>query len=91
MILALVRRVEIAADVDLVGEVMRVVGKGRKVREVPLKGGTLEAVRAWLRCRGEEPGPLVGPVRKRGKVSLDAIAPAAVVRNREKRGKEAGL
>jgi integrase len=89
------RRAEIAglslADVDLAAEVVRVVGKGRRVREVPIKGGTLEAIRAWLRCRGDEPGPLVGPVRKGGKVSLDALAPAAVLRICEKRGQEAGL
>jgi integrase len=34
---------------------------------------------------------LVGPVRKGGKVSLDALAPAAVLRICEKRGLEAGL
>ena len=47
---------------------------------MPVKGGTLEAIRAWLRCRGEEPGPLVGPVRKGGRVELRALAPAAVLR-----------
>jgi integrase len=89
------RRAEIAAlavsDVDLAGEVVRVLGKGRKVREVPIKGGTLEALRAWFRCRGGEPGPLVSPVRKGGRVSLAALAPAAVLRICEKRGDEAGL
>jgi integrase len=55
-----------------------VLGKGRKVREVPIKGGSLEAIRAWLRCRGDEPGPLVGPVRKGGKVELQPLAPAAL-------------
>jgi hypothetical protein len=45
----------------MAGEVVRVVGKGRKAREVPVKGGTLEAIRAWLRCRGGEPGPLSVP------------------------------
>jgi len=59
------RRAEIAglslADLDVAGEVVRVVGKGRKAREVPVKGGTLEAIRAWLRCRGGEPGPLSVP------------------------------
>jgi integrase len=61
------------------------------VREVPIKGGTLEALRAWFRCRGGEPGPLVSPVRKGGRVSLAALAPAAVLRICEKRGDEAGL
>jgi site-specific recombinase XerC len=41
------RRAEVVAldlaDVDLGREVVRVHGKGRKIREVPVKGGTLEA------------------------------------------------
>jgi len=32
--------------------------------------GTVEAIRARLRCRGEEPGPLVGPVGSRSQVDL---------------------
>ena len=89
------RRAEIAglalADVDLAGEVVRVVGKGRKVREVPIKGGTLEALRAWLRCRGDAAGPLVCAVRKGGRVEPVGLAPGAVLRVCEKRGREAGL
>jgi len=45
-------------DLDLGRELVRVHGKGRKVREVPVKNGTLDALRAWLHCRGDEPGPL---------------------------------
>ena len=89
------RRAEIAglslADLDLAGEVVRVLGKGHKVREVPVKGGTLEAIRAWLRWRGEEPGPLVCAVRKGGTVMRQRLAPAAILRVCEKRGQEAGL
>jgi len=44
----------IDAGVDLEREVVRVQGKGAKVRDVPIKGGTLEAIREWLACRGEE-------------------------------------
>jgi integrase len=89
------RRAEIAglslADVDLAGEVVRVAGKGRKVREVPIKGGTLEALRAWLRCRGEAAGPLVCAVRKGGRVEPSRLAPGAILRVCEKRCGEAGL
>ena len=56
------RRAEIAglelADVDLDGEVVRVHGKGGKIRDVPIKGGTIAAIRAWLVCRGVEAGAL---------------------------------
>lgn len=89
------RRAEIAgldlADVDLDREVVRVHGKGNKVREVPVKGGTLEAIRAWLAYRGSEPGPLVCPVGKGGHVELRRLAPQAILRVCEKRGREAGL
>src|SRR5262245_4480910 len=77
------RRAEIAgldlADVDLDHEVVRVHGKGNKVRKVPIKGGTLEAIRAWLGCRSAEPGPLVCRVGKGGRVELRRIAPQAIL------------
>jgi integrase len=71
--------------------VVRVHGKGNKVREVPIKGGTLEAIRAWLTQRGSEPGPLVCPVGKAGRVEPRRLAPQAILRVCEKRGGEAGL
>ena len=89
------RRAEIASldlsDLDLEREVVRVHGKGNKVREVPIKGGTLEALRAWLACRGAEPGPLVGRVGKGGQLELRRLAPQAILRVCEKRGGEAGI
>jgi integrase len=87
------RRAEIAgldlADVDLEREVVRVHGKGNKVREVPVKGGTLAALRAWLAARGSEPGPLVCPVNKAGRVELRRLAPQAILRVCEKRARDA--
>jgi integrase len=89
------RRAEIAgldlADLDLDRELVRVHGKGRKVRKVPVKNGTLDALRAWLHCRGDEPGPLVCPVRKGGTVELRRLAPQAILRVCEKRAQEAGI
>ncbi len=89
------RRAEIVgldlADLDLGREVVCVHGKGNKVREVPVKGGTLEAIRAWLERRGTEPGPLVCPVGKGGRVGLRRLAPQAILRVCEKRGREAGI
>lgn len=89
------RRAEIAslelADVDLDDEVVRVVGKGRKVREVPVKGGTLGALRAWIGVRGAKSGPLVCPVNKAGRLQPRRLSPQAVLRICEKRGREAGL
>ncbi len=57
------RRAEIAgldlSDVSLDQELLRVLGKGHKVREVPIHGGTVAAVQAWLCHRATAPGPLV--------------------------------
>ena len=89
------RRAEIArlelADVDLQREVVRVHGKGYKIREVPIKGGTIEALEAWLVHRGDEPGPLVCPIRKGGRIAPRRLTPQAILRVCEKRGREAGI
>ncbi len=89
------RRAEIArlelADVDLQREVVRVHGKGHKIREVPIKGGTIVALEAWLAHRGDEPGPLACPIRKGGRIAPRNLAPQAILRVCEKRGREAGI
>ncbi len=89
------RRAEIArldvADVDLQREVVRVHGKGRKIREVPIKGGTIEALEAWLVHRGTEPGPLVCPIRKGGRIALRRLAPQTILSVCEKRAREAAV
>ena len=41
------------ADVDLEGALVKVLGKGRKVRVVPVGRHAREAVRAWLAARAE--------------------------------------
>lgn len=89
------RRAEIAgldlADVELGREVVTVRGKGRRVREVPIKGGTLRALRAWLEVRGQPPGPLLWPVRRGGQLGARRLAAHAVLRVCEKRGRQAGV
>src|SRR5690606_31814184 len=66
------RRAELAAidleDVNLYGEATVRVrrGKGAKERISYLASGGEELVRRWLEVRGEEPGPLLLPVRKGG-------------------------
>jgi integrase/recombinase XerC len=44
-------------DVDLEGGLVRVLGKGRKVRVVPVGRYAREAVRAWLAVRADLAGP----------------------------------
>jgi site-specific recombinase XerD len=43
-----------------------VLGKGNKERTIYLTNGGLRAVEAWLGHRGDDPGPLLHPVRKGG-------------------------
>ena len=45
------------ADVDLEGGLVKVLGKGRKVRVVPVGRHARDAVRAWLAARAELAGP----------------------------------
>ena len=45
------------ADVDLEGALVKVLGKGRKVRVVPVGRHARAAVRAWLGVRAELAGP----------------------------------
>jgi integrase/recombinase XerD len=47
---------------------LRVVGKGNKERAVFLANGARDALHAWLRVRGREPGPLLLPVDRHGRV-----------------------
>ena len=89
------RRAEIVglrvSDVKLDQEIIRVLGKGKKIREVPIKGGVLEAIRRWLLIRGEAAGPLLVAVRKGGKLGAEGLAPQAIMRVCEKRGSEGGV
>ncbi len=51
----------------------------------------MDALRAWLDCRGTEPGALVCRIRKGGRVELPRLAPQSILRVCEKRGREAGI
>ena len=66
------RRAELVAldvtDYDRDAGRLRVVGKGNKERAVFLTNGAQDALHAWLRVRGHEPGPLLLPVDRHGHV-----------------------
>jgi site-specific recombinase XerC len=49
-------------DADV--ETVLVRGKGDVVRDVPFSPGVRRAVKAWLRARGDEPGPLLTPMSR---------------------------
>jgi len=89
------RRAEIAA-LDLAdyntetGELIVRHGKGNKAREVPL-GDARRALDDWLKIRGNEPGALLWPVNKGGKLSNRRLSPQATYNASQKRAKEAGV
>jgi len=71
---------------------LRVRGKGDKERLVYLEdGGTRRALNAWLRARGDAPGPLLCPVSKQGTIVLRRLSAQAVYKALRKRSREAGI
>lgn len=77
------------ADVDLEGGLVRVLGKGRKVRVVPVGRHAREAVRSWLPARVElaTPGESALFVSRRGR----RISARAVQARFAKRAVESGI
>jgi integrase/recombinase XerD len=91
---ALLRRSESVAvdlaDYDLEAAAVAVRhGKGRQERLAYLPAGGRAAVDAWLRVRGDEPGPLLVPVRKGGLVLIRRLSPQAVLYACQKRQRQA--
>lgn len=88
------RRAEVCAlDVEAYqagARVLRVVGKGSKVRDVPLHEGACRALDAWLTVRGREAGPLVQGLNKGGRV-VGRLSTNAVYRICQERAAEAGV
>jgi len=66
-------------------------GKGNKARTVPLNAdnGSAAAVAYWLELRGSEPGPLVCPVNKSGRVVLRRMTAQSVLYILRRRALEA--
>lgn len=90
------RRAEIARldleDVDLDNARLRVRGKGNKERWAPLElNGQTLAIRDWLAVRGDEPGPLLWPVNKGGRLIKRRMTSQAIYNVMRKRGEQAGV
>ncbi|HEY4116291.1 MAG TPA: tyrosine-type recombinase/integrase [Byssovorax sp.] len=75
------RRAEAAglalADVGAEGAI-RILGKGNRERLVHATGGVARALARWLDVRGAEPGPLLAPVTRGGRVKLRRLNDHAV-------------
>ncbi|NJO62390.1 MAG: tyrosine-type recombinase/integrase [Richelia sp. RM2_1_2] len=66
-------------------------GKGGKDRLVYLPESAIAFINNWLSIRGEEPGPLLYPVRKGGKMYPRHMCPDAVLKIVRRRAIEAGV
>ena len=89
------RRSEVAgltlADYTPAPPTLRVEGKGRKEREVPLPASAHAALAAWLALRGDAPGGLFLPLSHGGRIIGGSITAQAVNNMLIKRAREAGV
>jgi len=75
------------------GFMLRVRGKGRKVRKVPVQNGHAVALSRWLSLRGREPGAVVSALSRQGAL-LDAprsLTPEAIALILSERARQAGV
>lgn len=80
------------ADYDAATGALRVLrGKGNKARAVYLNNGARDAVDAWLPVRGAEPGALLVPINKAGRITIRRLSAQAVYDVLRRRGDEAGV
>jgi integrase len=93
---ALLRRSE-AARLELrdsnteTGELRIRQGKGRKDRLTYLQGAALEILEAWLGVRGTEPGPVLVPVGKSGRITVRGMTDQALYMRIATRARAAGV
>jgi len=66
-------------------------GKGKKDRTVYLPGQAIALVEKWLSLRGEEPGPLLFPIRKGGEIQFRRMTDDGVLKILQRRAFLAGV
>ncbi len=66
-------------------------GKGKKDRTVYLPGQAIALVEKWLNLRGEEPGPLLFPIRKGGEIQFRRMTDDGVLKILQRRAELAGV
>ncbi len=74
------------------GQQLEIKGKGNKIRQVHIHSGAGAWLRAWLRVRGLEIGPLFCPIHKGGKVQRRrGLSDEALAQMLAKRCKQANI
>src|SRR4028118_805735 len=66
-------------------------GKGKKDRTVYLPGSAIALVEKWLNLRGEEPDPLLFPIRKGGEIQFRRMTDDGVLKILQRRAFLAGV
>ena len=89
------RRAEVAeldlADYDMETGELRVRGKGNNERIAYIHGGARGYLGDWLERRGQEPGALLCPVDRLGRIELRRMTDQAVYNSVIKRARAAGV
>lgn len=70
---------------------LRVSGKGRRERYVPLAAGVAQCLGDWLDVRGDTPGALFVPINKAGVLDLRHLTSQALYNACLKRARQAGV
>lgn len=74
-----------------VGSLEVIMGKGGKDRMVYLPFEAVKFVEAWLDVRGRQPGALLCPIRKGGKIQIKPMSAQSVLLILQKRAAESGV
>lgn len=79
------------ASVDLPGRTLRVQGKGRRERVVPIPAGVVTMLEDWIAARGLWAGPLFVPLGNEGREPGRRMAHSTVRWVVERRAQQAGI
>lgn len=73
------------------GDLIIQEGKGGSARTIRVANNTKDALDAWIRIRGDEPGALFCPVNKGGNVRISGVSTNSIQLILQKRAGEAGV
>ena len=76
---------------DTTEATVRVIGKGNHERIAHMNGGVETAVNAWLKARGQAPGPLLCGINKSAKITLHRLPTESIRLILRQRAEEARI
>jgi site-specific recombinase XerD len=78
-------------DYETEARTLRVRGKRKKERLMPVVDGAFAALTDWFTLRGDEPGPLFWPIHKGGRLKRGRLTTQTVYDILQKRAGQAGV